>query len=253
MKKLILIFIDIVINIFYCNPSKMGLEESTIKEHLQSTPECSKKNTLEFQQLCENAKTAAEIKQAIAKAESILGENYLMNGMFFKDIYNLYIGWAMPTEKALTIIFNAWKTHLEKYPDARLVDFGAGTGVYCFLLQSMGVPQERLIALELETKTHKTCRNFFPLTIHNNDFEIKENDFLLVCWGYSGQIGDYIEKIHCVVIQGEKSDGCTFPTDYLVDDTEKIKEGWKMKTFTGIPSLALPYYGEQITVNTRYD
>ena len=230
----------------------MGLQESTIKESLEHLPVEYRSISQQFQEMCESAKSVDEIKAVIAKAESTIGPEHYKNGMLFKDIYNLYIGWALPTQKALNIIYKAWDIHVKKYPDARLIDVGAGTGVYCLLLQDMGVPINKLVALDIEPKTHKTCRNFFPLTIHKDDFEIHENDFLLICWGYGYDFEKYIEKVKCVVIQGEQSDGCTYPTDALIDDDSgEIKEGWKMETFKNIPSLALPYYGEQITVNTR--
>jgi precorrin-6B methylase 2 len=69
------------------------------------------------------------------------------------------------------------------HPQAKLVDFGAGSGVFSHLLALRGVPRKRIVAVELDQPTHGSPnqRQFFPLT---RGYTIKPVDMLLLCWGH---------------------------------------------------------------------
>jgi hypothetical protein len=167
-----------------------------------------------------------------------------------KLLYNRYFGWALPTEKALNIILNAWTNHLQKYPNARFIDYGAGTGIYCLLLEALGIPRDKLIALDRIDDD----RAFYPLTVSKN-FDFQPDDCIFIAWGHGQDLRSCIQAgCHCFIFQGEKSGGCTFPVDYFdieVYTDEYPGEGrYFTETFDAIPSLAL-WDGEYITVNIR--
>lgn len=197
-----------------------------------------------FRYLCEKASTAVELQEIVNLIEQ---KNEFYERYHLKFTYNKFIGWAVPCSQALQVICDQWNVHVKKFPGARLIDFGAGTGVFCCLLEQMGIPRDRMVALELPVKTHTACRQFFPLTIADEDtFTFSSTDFVLIAWGYSPNIKHCVDAgVQCIVIQGEDSDGCTFPVDYFESDKE-----WKVEMHSDICSLVAT--SESISVNTRY-
>jgi len=201
-----------------------------------------------FQNYCKEAKTANDLQKVIKMIEQ---RDELFGRMIFKSIYNQFIGWAVPCSKALKVICDQWSVHVRKFPTARLIDYGAGTGVYCCLLEQMGIQADRMIALDLPVKTHITCRQFFPITkVIDGDFQFQPTDFVLIAWGYGQKLNPCIDAgVQCVVIQGEDSDGCTFPVNFFVDNTD-IKQKWETVMHLDVCSLAAS--SECISVNTLY-
>jgi len=170
----------------------------------------------------------------------------------YKKYYNKYIGWGIPSPEALKLIYDGFQEHLKHFPDARLIDLGAGTGVYSALLVKMGVPPEKMIAIDLVKKTHtEVSTEFHPVL---TEFEIKSSDAILVVWGSGCDkvVETYAEAGGtCVIIQGESSDGCTYPTD--VFDNEASKDnGWNVTYSEKSLFSLVSYYAENITINTRY-
>jgi hypothetical protein len=120
-----------------------------------------------------------------------------------KDIYNYFIGWALPSREVIQKLYEVFEEHSERYPDANFVDFGAGTGVFCHCMQLAGIPRDRIIAFDLAQPTHAipSQRKFYPIT---TDYTVKETDFVFIGWG----CGLRIPHAKTICILGEM-DGCT--------------------------------------------
>ena len=137
-------------------------------------------NRKKFRQLCEIAKTVPDIKALVEECIS----HYTSPLLGYKGTYNKYIGWGIPSPIVLNAIYKAYMDHCKKYPMAKLVDYGAGTGVYSLLLEDMGIQRDRLIAVDLPIKTHATQREFYSLLI-DDKYCVHPDDVMLVVWGSS--------------------------------------------------------------------
>lgn len=166
-----------------------------------------------YVKLCFEAVKLEEIFELVQLYDQLYRE-YIMS---IKHVYNSTIGWALPSQKACTHLHNAWLAHVEKYPDARFIDVGAGTGIFSYVMYLQGVPREKVIAFDRAEPTHKLKgqRQFWQCV---TNVDISPNDLLFVGWGCgtSQIVDDYIwSGGHCLVILGEMEDGCTFPADYI--------------------------------------
>jgi hypothetical protein len=177
----------------------------------------------DFKQLCEHASDGKDILK--------IAENYHIS---LQMTYNDYIGWALPTKKCCNYIFAFYKmvkqnqdsillksgqpaTH--KYP--RIIDIGAGTGLFCSVLHYLGVPKECLVAFDKKMPSHRSekSKQFWPI-LHDVDFDY-DNDILLIAWGCPTQKMENIVDnfvLHGgkhVVLIGEQHPDMTFGWDYL--------------------------------------
>jgi hypothetical protein len=176
-----------------------------------------------------------------------------------KELLNMYIGWILPSRKAILRVLKAWTEHVKLFEDARIVDLGAGTGIGAYMFAHAGIPQDSIVALDLPVQTHRmdTQRSFWPIV---HEYDIKPQDILFVGWGYGTDnvVEDYINRGGtCVIILGESGGGCTFPADHFqhgvdLDSATESKEypGWTV-VMTHVPGPA-SQYSECISVNTRY-
>jgi hypothetical protein len=206
-----------------------------------------------FLQMCQTWTSPKECRELVnlyiekASFKMPFSGNYIEYG-FYRIIYNKYIGWGIPSPAALKLIFDAYQKHLVRYPQAKLIDLGAGTGIYSLLLSDMGIPRERMIAVDLTKKTHKTCRELYPVVI-DDQYRLDPEDVVLIVWGvdtHHCRLDRYVEEGGtCVILQGE-ADGCTLETGWFEDKPE-----WKIYEKGGLPS-AVSSYAETITINTRY-
>lgn len=246
--------------------------------------------TFLFDKICSilrEKKSLNSLKEMINFLEEISKDsvNQFANSLWtYKGIYNSKIGWALPTETAINFIYQSWQRHLAKYPTARLIDRGAGTGIYSLLLAERGISKDSLIALEVPYPPKNSefdnfsddCSNddqpeifptkveerfsFYPLTIvEPGTFEYRKEDFILICWGHpSNDFRDVRKYLNeggtCLVIQGEMNGGCTIAVDFLYENPDELKSynGWELTDKVKVSSLASSY-GEWIYYNTRYD
>lgn len=210
-----------------------------------------------FINMCKNAKTVEDLLALVDMGIKYTGSNgFFKGGLFFKLIYNMCIGWAIPSPQALDIIAGTFKQHLERYPNARLIDVGAGTGLYSALLTHpvegrFCIPKEKMIALDVDPKTFGTTKEFYHITLvkQGEEFTINPEDAILIAWGSGcGAVVDRYEKDGgtCIIIQGEGDGGCTYSTD-----TFQNSKDWKYKCDGPLPSFA-SIYMENISVSTRY-
>src|SRR5207253_5858062 len=99
-----------------------------------------------FATLCENASTIDDLEEIVRQLcagiqKEVSAANASVNGTqvywwlpsAYHTSYNKYIGWGVPSETVLSTISEAFKNHKAKFPTTRLVDLGAGTGLYCRL------------------------------------------------------------------------------------------------------------------------
>lgn len=200
----------------------------------------------QFVNLCINAETAEDIIK-IAEYYTILWND----GHMVKGIYNYYIGWGIPDKHTCELIVNVWK----KYPDKRIVDFGAGTGLFCRVLNYLGVPQDKLIAIDKIRPSHDSpnSKKFWPIYREYN-YKIDVNDILFVAWGVYNVgifIDDYVMRGgFCVIILGEMDGGCTLPSDYFIDEkTNQTRADWDIKLYE--VSGPATFCNERLSINIR--
>lgn len=218
---------------------KMGKLNAAVVDYLELHPKFQMTN--KFKTMCENAKTPDDIR-------SILPFLINQNGNFFaKYFYNLHIGWALPTADVCSQVVGLWR----KYPTARIVDMGAGSGVFCMMFHDAGIPAHKLLAIDktIPIECWKTTNTFWEIA-RDDDFEVPIDDIFFVAWGgYQGGIVERLESYierggWCVIILGETDGGCTLPCDYLVDDGE-----WNsVLIHVDGPASA---YAEHLSINIR--
>jgi hypothetical protein len=181
-----------------------------------------------FVELCFDGSTREEMFELVV----LYSKLYLQYVMSIKHIYNSSVGWALPSKRACELMYQAWCNHAVKYPDARFIDVGAGTGIFSYMMSQMGVPCDRIVALDRAKPTHalQGQRKFWP---HVTECGVMWCDLLFVAWGYGSEqiIDEYIwTGGTCVVILGELEYGCTFPADYFYRigqcDCESCREAW---------------------------
>jgi hypothetical protein len=97
----------------------------------------------EFEIMCKNTKTAENLMETVNYLWEVCKET--QPDFRFGSIYYNYIGWALPSEEACKIITNFWESH----PNHKIVDFRAGTGLFCNVFHHLGVPKDRLLAVKL--------------------------------------------------------------------------------------------------------
>lgn len=140
------------------------------------------------------------------------------------NVFNEYIGWGLPSRQTCELIVEIWKKFAAKNSEVKLVDFGAGTGVFCKIFNFLGIPEENLLAIDLPPKQDESTKtrlangyyfpdktkNFWPIS-EQPEFKPKADDILFVCWGDKGSvpvIEDYVERNgKCVIILGERMGG----------------------------------------------
>jgi hypothetical protein len=213
-----------------------------------------------FKQLCEHAIDGKDLLE--------IAEMYHSS---FKTIYNDYIGWALPTKKCCNYIYNFYKMIKQnkdfisgqpttrKHP--RIIDIGAGTGLFCSVLHYLGVQKECLVAFDEKTPSHRSekSKQFWPI-VHDFTFDY-ENDILLIAWGCPTQEMEYIVDnfvLHGgkhVVLIGEQHPDMTFGWNYFTCDETGIRtknnidvSHWSTQSIhiNGPAS----YYSERVSVNS---
>jgi hypothetical protein len=171
-----------------------------------------------------------------------------MNSGQIKNIYNNYIGWALPSRKACQLVVDEW----QKDPSRNIVDLGAGTGVFCKVFNDLGVSSDKLITVDLENPTHISAfgdtksikrREFWPV-IRNNYYQPNPEDIVFIAWGTTGIdniIDDYVKRGgKCIIILGETN--VTYDPEKFID-----QEDWMVKLHH-VPG-PLSIYAEQLSIN----
>lgn len=221
-----------------------------------------------FEDKCKNAVTGADLMEIAEVYDQILHHAYnmcdnkdnciyytkhnVMDAYNVKTIYNDYIGWALPTEKACQLVVDKW----QKNPNRRIVDLGAGTGAFCSVFNHLGVPADKLIAVDIENPTHtgnksSVRKEFWPI-VRDNDYQVNSEDILFIAWGTTGIddiVDDYVERDgKCIIILGETN--VTYdPEEFIDRETDKPKENW-IVDLHHVPG-ALSIYAEQLSINTN--
>lgn len=199
-----------------------------------------------FEENCKNAVTGLDLMNIAGVFHQILFHSYnrcnikdncsycakrnFMDSINAKRIYNDYIGWALASEKACRLVVNEW----QKDPSRNIVDLGAGTGVFCLVFHHLGIPADKLIAVDIENPTHTTAfggttkssvrKNFWPI-VRNNDYKPDPNDILFIAWGayIDDVVTDYVKRGgKCVIILGETN--VSYDPETFIEETDWIAD-----------------------------
>ncbi|QKF93514.1 hypothetical protein QKU48_gp0056 [Fadolivirus algeromassiliense] len=160
----------------------------------------------------------ALIKYYVSMRETVLFESFMLRQSFIT-----FVGYAIPSEKAIHTITNWFFEQQKINNNIKLVDMGAGSGIWELLLHDAGIPKESLIAVDLpkDKKTHKFERLFWPV-IEDMAYKVDPSNIMFIAWGYmtSNIIKEFEDRGgKCVIILGENESGCTYPeSDYFKDN-----------------------------------
>lgn len=182
---------------------------------------------VQFAQTCLNAQSAEDIFKIIEFYENT---KYYLMITDIKYVFNSLIGWSLPSRESCELVVKTWKARAITDPECRIIDVGAGSGIYSFIFQELGIPKKNIVAFDLTKPTHKSYRSFFPIT--TDDLEVRKTDILFMAWPYYTEDEVSIWRTYleiggnCIIIQGE-IDGCTFPST----DHYKNKQGWIVKIY----------------------
>ena len=170
-----------------------------------------------FVEMCQNAETGDDLLKISAEYSEIFYNTMIP----IQGIYNRYIGWALPSEKACTLVVSTWK----QFPNSKIVDIGGGTGLFCKVFNHLGIPENKLLAVDLSNPSHcsSESKNFWPIH-REDDFKVDPNDILFIAWGVTKShriIDDYVERGgHCVIILGELGGNITTDPEMLIENPE---------------------------------
>ena len=218
-------------------PVHEDLDESYYKK-------CTGFSYNEFLDECKN------INNDYEKFDRVLEKYISMEGFkrsMFRDIFISYVSFAVPTHQVIEIIYQTFMKHLERYPDAKLIDLGCGSGVFTWLLYRKGIQRDKLIAVDVpsEKKTQKFSATYWNDIIEDENYIINPNDMVFIGWGYFSIKKHVNNGCKCILILGEDDDGCTLTADYFKDNKE-----WnviKYEVLGGANMLTSDY----LTINTR--
>jgi len=209
-----------------------------------------KKKFEDYIKLTMTAEKAEDLFHLVEEYRDIVDHCFTLT---VKIVFNDYIGWALPSKKACTKTIEAFNEHLKLFPKARLVDLGAGSGVFCSIFHELGIPKDNILAIEHSQSRHRleNQRKFWDVIV-DDEFVADKEDVIFIAWGLGQDcvLEKYIEDGgKCVIILGESNTGCTLPSNWFyVNDYE----GWTTKT-KGVPAACSFYPAtEFLTVNTRY-
>jgi hypothetical protein len=200
---------------------------------------------IDFEEMCKKAETGDDILKIAANYTMIFNKN--LPPQF---IYNQYIGYALPEKETCEIIVNTWK----QFPNKKLVDFGAGYGAFCKVFNHLGIPAEKLLAVDLIKSSHCIEKNDYFWPIHrDNNYIIDIDDILFIAWGTKMDhiLEDYITRGgSCVIILGEMTGGCTFPSDIFLDEkTRESRVGWNVVLHE--VNGPVSYCSERLSINIK--
>lgn len=138
--------------------------------------------------------------------------------VFYRDVIVRNIGFAVPSEEALQKLSD-WMTRiLHHYPNIHFVNVGAGSGVWEYLLQDMGISGESLVAIDVPDteKTHRFAKRFYNITeVNKGEYQTPIEDVLIIMWGYgmTNIVTDYVNRGGwCVILLGESYEAATHPS-----------------------------------------
>lgn len=198
-----------------------------------------------FEEKCKNTETAEDLMTLASDYYEVFsGES--MGWPLMKFMYNKYIGWALPSRETCELVIETW----HQYPNSRLIDLGAGTGLFCKVFNYLGIPEDKLLAIDHPTiscfKSLKS-KNFWP--IHREDnYQVDPNDILFIAWGVStlkNIINDYVEKGgQCAIILGEEGGNMTTDPEKFVEDSR-----WDIIIYK-VPGPA-SLWSEELSINRR--
>lgn len=170
---------------------------------------------------------ALEVGHDYEKFDALLGR-FLSYGRveraMVRDIFVSLFSYAIPAPATIRLLYLAWQAHVLRYPTAKLVDLGCGTGLFLWLLHRAGVAEDRLVGIDLPLdKTPQHERSYWDAIIRDGSYVIKPEDFLLVTW-LDSSLGWLDIKSYlilggtCLAIIGEATGDATYPWDAFLYD-----------------------------------
>ena len=135
----------------------------------------------------------------------------------WKKIYNAELGWGLPARETCMPVVEFWQQH----PRCAVVDFGAGSGLFCRVFHYLGIPPDKLFAVDFAVPLCGTYNNR-QLWPRSEDFVVNPRHILFIAWGLgcAGFVRQYVASGGwCVIILGEPAwGGCTYPVDTFRDE-----------------------------------
>lgn len=161
-----------------------------------------------FYSLCLNAENAKDLLTITSIFENAV---ILSNDWYYRQIYNRFIGWGLASYHTCKLIYDYWLAHSE----CCIVDLGAGRGIFCCILHFLGIPKEKLIAIDL----HIEEKTFWPIQKVNENYQVPKDAILFISWGSMNgssrpNVDDYVARGGSqIIILGETEGGCTLESD----------------------------------------
>lgn len=155
-------------------------------------------------------------------------------GPTMSDLFRWTISYGYPDIKTCSLVTQAFQTHLLTHPDARLIDLGAGNGIFSWMfrqllpaeLHSLVVPVDLMPDERSHNGRNPALKMYCPVLIEDCLY-VKGANVLFISWGWSvvGIVESYTTRFHdpgtCLIVLGEPKDGCTYPaTDLLKNNPE---------------------------------
>jgi hypothetical protein len=169
----------------------------------------------EFTNECKN------IKRDYKKFDTVL-DKFIQSGykrVALIETFNNYIGFSIPSENIISIIYDTYVNHQRLYPNAKLVDLGTGSGIYPWLLNRKGINKDNLVAVDLpfEEISQKFDLIYWDNIIRNKSYTPNSDDMVFISWGY-GRYDSFDRYLlsggKCVIIIGEQL-GSTLHVDFF--------------------------------------
>ena len=216
-----------------------------------------------FQEMLLGSSESYEKFDAMMNTYIALGNSKRLN---HRMAFVRHVAFALPAPETIQAINRAFLTHQETFPAARFINMGAGSGIFCWLLQRAGIPREKLVAVDLpeDRKTQEFICCYWDDILRDESYTANPEDLLFVAWGYEQDEGDVLEVplISCwtpiqryidvggqyVMILGEGEGGVTTPCDAM-----KNVPGWKIVYELAVLPSCNPWGSDYLTVSVKSD
>lgn len=166
-----------------------------------------------FEKQCKNAETGRDILEC-----ADLYVRYFDERIWCKEVWNRIMGWALPTTETCEHIVQFWRKHSGR----KLVDLGAGSGMFCKVLHHLGIPEDKLLAVDLPRPNYGTYhKTFWPILRAENSV-VPRRAILFVAWsgGTEPIIRRFLKRGGRYLILLGEVDGCTLSSDLLMGDSK---------------------------------
>lgn len=190
---------------------------------------------LPFVQRALQVQSAQQLQDLLKYYRSLTGG---LAGPTMSDLFRWTISYGYPDIKTCQLVVQAFQQHRQVHPDARLIDLGAGNGVFSWMfrqllptdLHHLVVPVDLMPDERSHNGRNPALKMYCPVLVDDSIY-VKGANVLFISWGWSvvGIVESYTTRFcdpgTCLIILGEPTDGCTYPpTDLLKNNSEWLYE-----------------------------